>query len=936
MALTPDGKTLAEAIGTEVVLWELATGREMRRFTGSSNGVSSVAFSPAGKTLAVGCALWQQRPGWRLGSTTATIHLWDVATGKARQLNTSAHNGRIECLGFSPDGTLLVSGSSDFDVCLWDVAGQRERARLDVTCRCLAFAPDGKLLALANSGWGKRELLCESAIQILDPTTGKQLRALRGHLDRVNSLAFAPDGKTLASAGEGGTIRLWDAATGRSLIRQEGHQAAIRSVAFSPDGALVGTVGSADHTIRVWGSASGVQRTRIDLDCNSRSAFFCTSGHGQPFAFGPEGKTVVCDGTFYDPATGAVLRTSPAETPSADGKLLAGWLNDPDHPRSDYAVRVRATGRQLLRFSVAAGKLVRAIAFSPDGQRLAVSLFCFHKPNPEMPAEASVYLYDLTSGKLLHKFRPGDEGPYFLRFSPDGELLATSASKDKPVQLWRVATGQECCKLEGQEVIGPFLESQPVAFSPNGRLLAAAGKDMGIALWEVATGQRVHRLIGHQVVIRGLAFSPDGRRLLSGSADTTALLWDLAPQGKKANLSPEGLQALWDLLASSNAKAAYHAAWTLAAGQDKALGLLRERLKPLPEPALKRVPALLADLDSDQFAVRVSARRELKTFGPLVEQALRQALAGKLSVEVRKSLELLLAELYDQPIPAEELRQLRAIQASGVDEHTEGWRIARNSGARVAVAASDPGGGGIPAPAEDPEAGTVAGEPPTLGDSLVASRGRPSYPTPRRSLSACNSAVRVDFMSEITHLLNALDQGDQQAARQLLPFVYDELRRLAAQKLAQEKAGQTLQPTALVHEAYLRLVGDADEARWDNRGHFFAAAAEAMRRILVENARRKKRARHGGNRQRVELDEQDLAVEGKSVDLLALDEALTALAGEDPQAAEIVKLHFFAGLSLEQAGRTLGISRATAYRQWSYARAWLRCAMNDGEGPSAG
>jgi len=191
-------------------------------------------------------------------------------------------------------------------------------------------------------------------------------------------------------------------------------------------------------------------------------------------------------------------------------------------------------------------------------------------------------------------------------------------------------------------------------------------------------------------------------------------------------------------------------------------------------------------------------------------------------------------------------------------------------------------------------------------------------------------------MSEITHILNALDQGDPHAARQLLPFVYDELRRLAAQKLAQEKVGQTLQPTALVHEAYLRLVGDADEPRWDNRGHFFAAAAEAMRRILVENARRKQRARHGGDRQRVELSEQDLAVEGKGIDLLALDEALTGLAQEDPQAAEIVKLHFFAGLSLEQAARTQGISRATAYRQWSYARAWLRCAMNEGEGPSAG
>jgi RNA polymerase sigma factor (TIGR02999 family) len=191
-------------------------------------------------------------------------------------------------------------------------------------------------------------------------------------------------------------------------------------------------------------------------------------------------------------------------------------------------------------------------------------------------------------------------------------------------------------------------------------------------------------------------------------------------------------------------------------------------------------------------------------------------------------------------------------------------------------------------------------------------------------------------MSEITQLLNALDPKDPYAARQLLPLVYDELRRMAAHKLAQEKAGQTLQPTALVHEAYLRLVGAADEARWDNRGHFFAAAAEAMRRILVENARRKKRIRHGGDRQRVDLAQQDVPVEENGVDLLALDEALTALAKEDLQAAEIVKLHFFAGLSLEQAARTQGISRATAYRQWSYAKAWLRCALMEGDGSGAG
>lgn len=177
-------------------------------------------------------------------------------------------------------------------------------------------------------------------------------------------------------------------------------------------------------------------------------------------------------------------------------------------------------------------------------------------------------------------------------------------------------------------------------------------------------------------------------------------------------------------------------------------------------------------------------------------------------------------------------------------------------------------------------------------------------------------------MHDVTQLLNAIAQGDPHAASQLLPLVYEELRRLAARKLSQEQPGQTLSATALVHEAYLRLAGDAARD-WDSRGHFFTAAAEAMRRILVESARRKQRRKHGGDRRRVPLDD-FAALEGTpSDDLLALNEALTQLAEEDPLKARLVELRFFAGLSVEDAARCLGISRATADRYWAYARAWL-------------
>jgi RNA polymerase sigma factor (TIGR02999 family) len=187
-------------------------------------------------------------------------------------------------------------------------------------------------------------------------------------------------------------------------------------------------------------------------------------------------------------------------------------------------------------------------------------------------------------------------------------------------------------------------------------------------------------------------------------------------------------------------------------------------------------------------------------------------------------------------------------------------------------------------------------------------------------------------MSDVTRILSAIEQGDPHAAEQLLPLVYDELRKLAAQKLAQEKPGQTLQPTALVHEAYLRLVDVERQQHWDGRGHFFAAAAEAMRRIVVETARRKKRAKHGGGRERVEVELADLPTRLPPDDLLALDEALGRLEQIDPVKARLVTLRYFAGMTIEQAAAALNISRVTAHRYWTFARAWLHQQMT-GERP---
>jgi RNA polymerase sigma factor (TIGR02999 family) len=184
-------------------------------------------------------------------------------------------------------------------------------------------------------------------------------------------------------------------------------------------------------------------------------------------------------------------------------------------------------------------------------------------------------------------------------------------------------------------------------------------------------------------------------------------------------------------------------------------------------------------------------------------------------------------------------------------------------------------------------------------------------------------------MSDVTHILSAIEQGDPQAAEQLLPLVHEELRQLAAQKLAQEKPGQTLQATALVHEAYLRLVGGGAERSWENRGHFFAAAAEAMRRILVENARRKGSRKHGGGRERRALEDIEATFDSSGEELLALDDALARLERENRQAADLAKLRLFTGLSVDEAADSLGVSRRSGFRLWTYARAFLQADLAD-------
>ena len=378
-----------------------------------------------------------------------------------------------------------------------------------------------------------------------------------------------------------------------------------------------------------------------------------------------------CDNAMYDVATGRSLGALPGFplAHSADGQFSAGVVNDDDRKRRIcVGIWQRATGRELARVfpvgqELSVGGGVTAAALTADGGILAIGVSSRnHRDREQLYFNETVYLYDAASGKLLRKFRPHPDAPRCLAFSPTGDVLATSGLWMDPVQLWQVATDLELGKLQGQEEQRHRDEYRPIAFSPDGKLLAAGGKDNHIVLWETATGQEVQHLTGHQQPVRALAFAPDGRALLTGAADTTGLMWAVAPPRTAGALTPADLDRLWTRLSEYNGAAAYRAAQKLASAPEQAVGLFKERLKPLPEPDLKKVPRLLADLDNDAFAVREAATRELAQFGPLVAELLQKTLAGKPPIEVQRRVELVLSEIQQYPIPSEQLRQLRAIQ----------------------------------------------------------------------------------------------------------------------------------------------------------------------------------------------------------------------------------------------------------------------------------
>ena len=698
LAFSPDGKMLAS--GSEdgtLCLWDWPAGKVLRQFPAHKEGVRVLAFAGTGKFLAS-------------GGKDKRICLWDPATGRELR-HLSGHKDVVTAVAVSPDGRFVASGERSDPVRLWDAASGRllhQNQAGALWVQSLAFSPDSKLVALSV------DFL---KIGLWDVATGKIVRRLNGQLSgSISSVAISPDGRSVAAAATNRSLVLWDAATGKILhqlrgsnyIRQPG---GITCLAFSPDGRRLAF--GEDHCLRVWnlgdwrevrpveGHANCIYRvlfsrdiktlvTAADEVADALQEWDASTGkklrtlyhqhlmgrHG--FHLSPDHRVLTITDTeekslllcSRNTATGKEIRrvkmpfdhqwgyNAATIILSPDGKIITSESWDGSGNAGPLLLRDATTGKVLGKlFSSYAQFLRSPFLFSPDSGTLVSD------------ERNRIDLYNVARGQIVRQLPLADENEYVRcrTFSRDSRVVVAAISNsDEPspgrLVVWETTTGQKRATMK----TAPNALAE-LAFSPDGALLAAGDDDGVIHLWSVAVGKEVRKLQGHRGGVESLAFSHDGKLLASGSWDTTALIWDMREAAEAARPHPtdvprDRLERLWADLAGNDGSRAHRAIWDLVAAR-QVMPWLREHLKPVPKADEMRIARLIADLDSDTFAVREKATHDLEAMAESAEPALRKVLAGKPSLELRRRVEPIVNNLDNWPATSSaSLRDWRALE----------------------------------------------------------------------------------------------------------------------------------------------------------------------------------------------------------------------------------------------------------------------------------